>query len=215
MDETPQISKPPLNVLINPNSARSGKPWEIDISDLLQTFISIILKDGPKDLRLCGAAALNSAILYKFKVETLFYFEKLRTERVPVQRGDPPRMIILPYRHELYSTSIDDLVSSLERILQDVMSQESRVKERSKLIDPEPSIEIDRYVVKIEEMAKKFRADLMQKLSSSGEIFFSQIIDKMSLLEKARSFILLFFVANDGLVKLVQIDNDIRISRTV
>lgn len=210
-----QISKAPLNLLINPNPARSGKPWEIDIADLLQMFISYAMRGDKVDLRLCGAAALSSAVLYRFKVETLFYFERLRTARVPVNRGEPPRMIILPFRYELYSTSIDDLVVSLERILQDVSDQAIRVRERSSVMAVEPTIDIDRFVVKIEEMVREFRQRLTKMLMSTGVISFSKLIDGMSLLEKARYFILLFFVANDGLVQLEQEDEDIRITRVI
>ena len=72
MSDLPSLSKPPLNFLINPKTARRGKPWEIDISDLLTIFIDSISNKGNPDLRLCGTAALSSALLYRFKVETLF-----------------------------------------------------------------------------------------------------------------------------------------------
>ena len=42
MSDLPSLSKPPLNFLINPKTARRGKPWEIDISDLLTIFIDFI-----------------------------------------------------------------------------------------------------------------------------------------------------------------------------
>ncbi len=210
-----QISKPPLNLLINPNPARSGKPWEIDIADLLRMFISLAMNDGKVDLRLCGAAALSSAVLYRFKVETLFFFEKLRTARVPIKRGEPPSMVILPFRYELYSTSIDDLVISLERILQDVSTQAIRLRDKSSLMVTEPIVEIDRFVVKIQGMVKEFRERLTKMLMSTGVISFSKLVDGMSLREKARYFILLFFVANDGVVQLEQEAEDIRIIRVV
>lgn len=210
-----QISKHPLNLLINPNPARSGKPWEIDISDLLQMFISIAMKGDKVDLRLCGAAALSSAILYRFKVETLFYFERLRTARVPINRGEPPRMVILPFRYELYSTSIDDLVTSLERILQDVSTQAIRSRDKSNLMVADQTEEIDRFVVKIQGMVKEFRERLTQMLMATGVISFSKLINGMSLREKARYFILLFFVAHDGLVQLEQEEDDIRIIRVI
>lgn len=210
-----QLSKAPLNLLINPNPARSGKPWEIDIADLLEMFISYALKGDKVDLRLCGAAALSSAVLYRFKVETLFYFERLRTARVPVKRGELPRMIVLPFRYELYSTSVDDLVFSLERILQDVSDQAVRLKEKSSLTVNEPAVELDRFVVKIQEMVKEFRQRLTNMLMSTGVISFTKLIQGMSLRETARYFILLFFVANDGLVQLEQEDDDIRIIRVI
>ena len=38
MNDSSQLSKAPLNLLVNPKTAKKGKPWEVDISDLLDIF---------------------------------------------------------------------------------------------------------------------------------------------------------------------------------
>ena len=192
---------------------KSGKPWEIDIADLLGLFIMAILKRKQTDLRLCGSVALSSALLYRFKVETIFYFERLRAERIERPRDEPPSIIVLPFRYELYSTSIDDLVASLETILNEALSQ-SRQKEKAK-IEPELEVEIDQYIFKIEEMVRDFRAKLTRSLRDTGDTLFSKLIDGASALEKAKTFILLLFVATEGIVKLAQEGNDIRITMVI
>ncbi|MCS4538487.1 MAG: hypothetical protein HYY67_06490 [Thaumarchaeota archaeon] len=193
---------------------KSGKPWEIDIADLLGLFIMAILKRKQTDLRLCGSVALSSALLYRFKVETIFYFERLRAERIEHPRDEPPSIIVLPFRYELYSTSIDDLVASLETILNEALSQ-SRQKEKAKKIEPELEVEIDQYIFKIEEMVRDFRAKLTRSLRDTGDTLFSKLIDGASALEKAKTFILLLFVATEGIVKLAQEGNDIRITMVI
>ena len=65
----------------------------------------------PLDLRVCGSAALSSALIYRLKVETLFLFEKLRAERRPVAIGEPPTILILPFRYEIPSTSVTPIHS--------------------------------------------------------------------------------------------------------
>ena len=38
-DPRPSLSKPPLNVLASPSALRGQKPWEIDLSGLLDIFV--------------------------------------------------------------------------------------------------------------------------------------------------------------------------------
>lgn len=173
-----------------------------------------ILKRKQTDLRLCGSVALSSALLYRFKVETIFYFERLRAERIERPRDGPPSIIVLPFRYELYSTSIDDLVSSLEAILNEALSQ-GRYREKAKKVEPEPQIEIDQYIIKIEEMVRDFRAKLTRLLRDSGDTLFSKLIEGSSLVEKAKTFILLLFVATEGIVRLSQEGDDIRITMVI
>tara|TARA_B100001013_G_scaffold97903_3_gene54966 strand:- start:1222 stop:1884 length:663 start_codon:yes stop_codon:yes gene_type:complete len=208
MNDSSQLSKAPLNLLVNPKTAKKGKPWEIDISDLLDIFLEkIVEKDNP-DLRLCGTVAFSSALLYRLKVETLFYFEKLKVQRPRIPRQGPPSLIVLPFRYELYSTSIDDLITTLEKILEDVSRQDAELKKESTLLQPEPEVEIDKFVVKIEELVVEFKKDLTSKLAQSSELLFTELIRNKTLLEQTQSFLLLLFVAVEGLVTLEQIESD-------
>ena len=213
MSDLPSLSQPPLNLLINPKIARRGKPWEIDISDLLTIFIDSISSKGNPDLRLCGTAALSSALLYRFKVETLFYFEKLKAQRPKIHREGPPSVIVLPFRYELYSTSIDDLINTLERIIEEASKQDAKKQSISDLVNPDPQIELDKFVVKIEELVKDFRQELVNQLHNNDEMLFSELTKNKSTLDQARSFLLLLFVAVEGLVILDQMDSDIIIKR--
>jgi len=213
MSDLPSLSKPPLNFLINPKTARRGKPWEIDISDLLTIFIDSISNKGNPDLRLCGTAALSSALLYRFKVETLFYFEKLKVERPKIHRKGPPNVIVLPFRYELYSTSIDDLINTLEKIIVEASKQDVQKQNISDLIDSDPQLELDTFVIKIEELVKDFRQELVNQLHNTDEILFSELTKNKSILDQVRSFLLLLFVAVEGLIILDQIDSDIIIKR--
>ena len=208
MNDSIQLSKAPLNLLVNPKTAKKGKPWEVDISDLLDIFLEkIVEKDNP-DLRLCGTVAFSSALLYRLKVETLFYFEKLKVQRPRIPRQGPPSLIVLPFRYELYSTSIDDLITTLEKILEDVSRQDAELKKESTLLQPEPEVEIDKFVIKIEELVVEFKKDLTSKLAQSSELLFTELIRNKTLLEQSQSFLLLLFVAVEGLVTLEQIESE-------
>ena len=213
MSDSNKLSKAPLNLLVNPKTVRKGKPWEIDIADLLDLFLKQIITKNNPDLRLCGTAAFSSAVLYRFKVETLFYFEKLKVKRPRVSRSGPPSIIVLPFRYELYSTSIDDLINTLEKIIVEASKQDVQKQNISDLIDSDPQLELDTFIIKIEELVKDFRQELVNQLHNTDEILFSELTKNKSILDKVRSFLLLLFVAVEGLIILDQIDSDIIIKR--
>ena len=141
------------------------------------------------------------------------YFEKLKIERPKIHRQGPPSVIVLPFRYELYSTSIDDLINTLERIIEEASKQDAQKQSISELIDSEPLLELDKFVVKIEELVKDFRQELVNQLHDVNEILFSELTKNKSILDRAKSFILLLFVAVEGLVILEQLDSDIIIKR--
>ncbi|MCP8316243.1 MAG: hypothetical protein H3Z51_05185 [archaeon] len=205
------LLKLPLNVLVNPEAIKKQKPWDLDLANLLETFSSIIKSSESLNLRLCGSAIISSALIYRLKVETLFLFEKLRIKREPVKSMEPP-LFEMPFRHELYSTSLEDLISALERIIKEI-SVEQRKEKHESLIEPEPLIEVDDFSLHIKELLSFFRSNLLSVLEKKGEIFFSEYIHEMKLLEAIQSFILLLFVATEGLIILEQVDDDIRIKR--
>jgi len=119
------LSRPPLNVLIDPSLARRKSPWEIDISQLLILFLRTISQSDTIDMRAAGTAALSSATIYRLKVETLFLFERLRAKRSLVDDSEPPQIIVMPFRYEVYSTNVDELFEELSRILQGIISRSS------------------------------------------------------------------------------------------
>ena len=207
MSDSNKLSKAPLNLLVNPKTVRKGKPWEIDIADLLDLFLKQRITKNNPDLRLCGTAAFSSAVLYRFKVETLFYFEKLKVKRPRVSRSGPPSIIVLPFRYELYSTSIDDLITNLEKILEDVSRQDIEKKDKSSLLQPDSEPDFDQYIIKFEENVEDFKKELIAKLTNSDRMLFTELIKEKNLLEQSRAFLLLLFAAIDGIVTLEQLES--------
>ncbi|MCP8304416.1 MAG: hypothetical protein H3Z50_02970 [archaeon] len=209
------LSRPPLNLLVNPEAIKKQKPWELDIANLLEIFSSMIEGSELLDLRLCGSAVISSALIYRLKVETLFLFEKLKVKRgrKPIKSLEPPTFE-MPFRHELYSTSLDELISILERIIKKVVS-EPKKEEPKRLIEPEPLPEVDPFSLQIEALLSSFRADLLSELKKKEEILFSEYVRGMQLLDAVRSFILLLFIATEGIITLEQVGEDIKVKREV
>ena len=71
------IATPPLNLLFNPNFVSRKDIWNINVTTLLEMLLAIINRAAIKDLRICGLAALSSAMIHRIKVESIFELEKI------------------------------------------------------------------------------------------------------------------------------------------
>lgn len=207
-DEKLDISKPPLNILVNPTEIKTNNPWEIDIQEILGIFIKLIEKMDTPDLRLCGSAALSSALIYRLKVESLFLFEKMRIKRQTIDRTDTPYLLDIPYRFELTTTNLDDLVSTLENILEEILTKRVE-KPKTFFTETERIIEVDTFSTQIQSAIKELKREIRQILKENEKILFSEYVKNMSNIEKVRTLLLLLFIANDGLIKMIQHDEEI------
>ena len=206
-----QLSRPPLNLLLNPEGNRISKPWEVDLEKLLTMFLDLINKSEFLDLRLCGSAALSSALIYRLKVETLFLLDKIKEARMQRSEfsGDVPLLLEMPFRQEVYSTSVEDLISTLEAILEDIIHGKRKQSERANLmLEPEVTFEPDKFLNKISELVNEFRVRIIAEIREKGEFLFSEFSRASDALEKAQFFIFFLFLAMEGTVSLEQTANE-------
>jgi segregation and condensation protein A len=206
-----ELSRPPLNLLLNPDGNKINKPWEVDLEKLLKTFMDIISSSEFIDLRLCGSAALSSALIYRLKVETLFLLDKFkeaRMQRIDIS-GEVPLILEMPFRQEIYSTSIEDLVSTLESILEDIIRGRRKQQERANmLLEPVYSFEPDKFLNKISELVNEFRIKVLSEIRLKVSFLFSDFCSGKDPLEKAQFFIFFLFLAMEGTVLLEQTESD-------
>jgi len=203
--EDASLAKPPLNLLIDPRAAKRKSPWEIDIKELLDLFLQAMLKSEILDLRVAGTAALTSATIYRFKVESLFLFERLQRERRMIDSTEPPQIVVMPFRYEIYSTTVDELFDALSRILEEIVvkdREESTVS--TALLEEAPPPNPEEYLITILSNLQAFKAILRDRIGGTGRIKFSDLIHGMPILEAARTLILLLFSASGGEVVLEQ-----------
>jgi len=206
-----ELSRPPLNLLLNPDGNKINKPWDVDLERLLTTFLDLITKSEFLDLRLCGSAALSSALIYRLKVETLFLLDKIkeaRMQRIDIS-GDVPLLLEMPFRQEIYSTSIEDLVSTLETILEDIIRGRRKQQDRiNLLLEPEYTFEPDKFLNKISELVNEFRISVLSEIKHKHSFLFSEFSKGRDVLERAQFFIFFLFLAMEGTVLLEQTDNE-------
>lgn len=210
-----RLAKPPLNILVNPTTLRGKRPWEIDLEALLDMLLQLLAEVEPLDLRLCGTAALSSAIIYRLKVETLFIFEALRARR-PVQSGErPPGFLQLPFRYELPSTTLEELLTILERVL-----REAAKATETKRAPPEPPLDLmaqeaieDSVEENLEALLAPFREMVAQRLRELSRVLFRELARGLDLLGRVRLFMALLFMANDGHITLWEEEGELVVAR--
>jgi segregation and condensation protein A len=203
------LARPPLNLLIDPRAAKRKSPWEIHISELLDLFLRAIAGSDILDLRAAGTAALTSATIYRFKVESLFLFEKLQRERRMIDATEPPQIVVMPFRYEVYSTTVDELFDALSRILEEIVVQdreESTVA--AALLDDTPPPNPEEYLINILSNLEAFNAILRERIGPTGRIKFSELVRGLPKVEAARTFILILFSASSGEIVLEQEGED-------
>jgi len=201
------LTKFPLKLLVDVESISKKRVWDVNISELLNQFISLY-SDYKRDLRLYGTVALSSSIIYKMQVESFFLFEK-QTLR-PFEGGEItlPTIIDVPYRHEVYSTSVEDLIIALERIISS--SPLKRMKKEETLV-PVATLELptDPFLMNINELIKEFKKQLLLLMDENHTISFRKLVEGLPLIEVVRNFLLTLFVAQEEFVDLIQKENDI------
>ena len=209
MREASVLSKPPLNVLVDPTLLRRKSPWEINLSELLDLFLQAISKTDLIDMRAAGAAALSSATIYRLKVETLFLFERLRAERRAIDASEPPQLIVMPFRYEVYSTNIEELFEELTKILDQIVSEQNKDSGGTPLPVEEVVLpDMKDYVISLEALLSEFRAILVERLRPTGRAMLSDLIRGLRPIDAARVFILVLFAAHGGEVVINQEETD-------
>ena len=208
MPSSSLLGKPPLNVLIDPTLAKRKSPWEINLTELLDMFLKAISQTELIDMRAAGTAALSSATIYRLKVETLFLFERLRMQRKLIDSSEPPSIIVMPFRYEIYSTNIDELFDELGRILQEIVVDEEDGSENMLADEELTPPNIEDYVIPLEALLSEYRKFLVERLKSTGRALLSELVRGLRPIDAARVFILLLFAANDGEVVINQEEND-------
>ena len=206
------ISKPPLNILFNPNIVGKKNVWDIDITSLLEKLLSILNATGNRDLRLCGVAALSSAMILRLKVESIFALERIAMQRKSIADRsilENLEVLDMPYRYEAtYPVSLEDLLGVLENMLGQIANPRHK-KELE--IEPIESSELDKYLVTFEQLLENYKRMLFEKLQRVKTLMFSKFIKNMEPIEVARYFVGMLYLAMHDKIDLEQIEDDVKL----
>ena len=112
----PFYMRPPWNILFDISKLEKLTPWNVNISYLLNSFLSEMERNGKVDFRASGVALDSSALIYLMKSKLLLTLQEPPAQPKPPGDFVPPPLF-LPLRHELTSTTIHHLLEVLDEVL--------------------------------------------------------------------------------------------------
>lgn len=194
--------RPPYLILFDLLRLHRVKPWDVDITNLLNTFLAEMKKNGFIDFNASGTALLSSSVVHRMKSELVLKMEEPPKPPVPRPEVEIPPPLPFPLRFEYTSTSVAEIL----RTLQEVLESEKEMLAKKPFILSPPSVfeQFDEFLANIEENIENFYAKLI-KLSIRGPtLSFRDLIKGETLLEAVRVFIMLLFLANQKKILLTQ-----------
>jgi segregation and condensation protein A len=196
--------RPPYLILFDLLRLHRVKPWDVDITNLLNAFLAEMKKSGYIDFSASGTALLSSSVVHRMKSELVLKMEE--PPKPPVARPDVevPPPLPFPLRFEYTSTSVAEIL----RTLQQVLENEKTVLAKKPFVLSPPSVfeQLDEFLANIQENIENFYAELI-KLSIRGlPLSFKDLVKGQTFLEAVRIFIMLLFLANDKKILLTQDD---------
>ncbi len=201
----PFYLRPPINILFDISRLDKLTPWSINIAFLLRQFLTEMEHMGKIDFRASGVALDSSALIYLMKSKLLL---TLQEPPAPpkVSKDFVPPPLFLPLRHELTSTTIQHLLEVLDEVLKgEKLPNLDRVVAQPVLPQASDLMpQFDKFMAELESQMDKLYAHLMEIVKGAGIIQFSNLIKGLPRIEAVRTFILLLFLAQDGLVSLWQ-----------
>ncbi len=203
----PFYFQPPWNILFELHKLRRVKPWDVNISFLLTSFLEEMEKRGDVDFRASGMALDSSSLIYLIKSKLLLKLEEPPAPPKPAPDFLPPPLF-LPLRYELTSTTIQHLLEALDEVLKG--EQSLALKPRLEPVLPSPPEflpPIDLYLMEIEKQMERLYRSLLRLADKGRLIIFSKVVSGMEKLETVKTFIVLLFLAQAGKVTLWQEEN--------
>lgn len=194
----------PLNILFEFSKIEKLSPWNINIAYLLRSFLYEMNRDGKMDFRASGVALDSSALIYLMKSKMLLSLQE--PPAAPKVMGDfVPPPLFLPLRHQLTSTTFEQLRQVLMEVIEgEKMLRLGRVVPRQTIFPPVSDLmpQFDPFIAELELHMDKLYVQLIDRVKGAGLVDFSIFTKAMSRAEVIRIFIYLLFLAQNGKVTL-------------
>lgn len=207
--EKPFYLRSPWEVLFSESMLEKISPWSIDLAQILPSLLEEMSRVG-LDFRVAGVAVNSSSIIYLKKAELLLIMEEPPKSSPEEEEIYVPPPLNLPFRFELSSSTVYDLINALEKVLSTVGggSLQARMPVPVAPI-PEP---LEDYIIEVEEVMEGHLEAILERIRSlcgGGEaISLTYLLKGQSRLEIIRAFICLLFLAQRGEIQLEQEEDE-------
>jgi segregation and condensation protein A len=197
--------RPPYLILFDLLRLHRVKPWDVDIAELLNSFMAQMKKSGFVDFSASGTALLSSSVVHRMKSEIVLKMEEPPKPPTPRPTDEVPPALPFPLRFEYTSTSVAEILHTL----QEALANEKAFLAKKPFILSPPSVfeQFDQFLANIEENIENYYGHLI-KLSIRGlPLSFKKLVKGQTFLEAVRVFIMLLFLANEKKIILTQDEN--------
>jgi len=198
--------RPPYLILFDLLRLHRIKPWDVDLTALLNSFLGEMKKNGYIDFSASGTALLSSSVVHRMKSEIVLKMEEPPKPPIPRPNEEVPPPLPFPLRFEYTSTSVAEILHTL----QEVLASEKAVLAKQPFILSPPSVfeQFDEFLANIEEHIETYYGHLI-KLSIRGlPLSFRKVVEGQTFLETVRVFVMLLFLANQKKILLTQNEGD-------
>jgi segregation and condensation protein A len=202
ISEKPFWMRPPYVILFDLLRLHRIKPWDVNITYLLNAFLAEMKRQGFIDFSASGTALLSSAMIHRMKSELVLKMEAPPKPPIPRPNEEVPPPLPFPIRFEYTSTSIEQVLSVLEEILK---RESLALANRKSLLSPPEILEqMDDFLANIEKNMEIFYSDLLRKAAKNPRLSFVSLVKGNSWLDVVRAFIMLLFLVMQNRVTLSQ-----------
>ena len=200
--EKPFWLRAPYVILFDLLRLHRIKPWDVNITYLLNAFLAEMKKQGFIDFAASGTALLSSAMIHRMKSELVLKMEEPPKPPIARPNEEVPPPLPFPIRFEYTSTSIEQVLTMLEEVLK---RESAALAQRKVLLSPPEILEqIDEFLANIEKNIEMFYATLLRNAANSPTLSFLQLTKDYALLDAVRAFIMLLFLVMQNRVHLSQ-----------
>mgnify|MGYP001027956030 CR=1 FL=1 len=194
---------PPHSILFDLIRLHRIRPWDVNVSFLLNSFLTEMKRSGHIDFTASGTALLSSAIIHRMKSELVLRLEEPPKPQVPRPDEQIPPPLPIPIRYEYMSASIEQLLTALEEVLQ--AEKIVALKQSKPIVLPSQlTEELDEFLTNIDERLDELYLHLKKLSKKASAISFLTLTKGLSAVEMVRQFILLLFLACQGKLVLIQ-----------
>jgi segregation and condensation protein A len=181
------------------------KPWDVNISYILNAFLAEMKKQGFIDFSASGTALLSSSMIHRMKSELVLKMEEPPKPPIARPNEEVPPPLPFPIRFEYTSTSIEQVLSVLEEVLK---RESAALADRKSLLSPPEILEqMDEFLANIEKNIEAFYASLLRMTTATPTLSFMELTKGSTLLEAVRVFIMLLFLVMQNRVTLSQTED--------
>jgi chromatin segregation and condensation protein Rec8/ScpA/Scc1 (kleisin family) len=201
--EKPYYLRQPWDILFKENKLDKVSPWSVNLVQLLASLLEEMERVGI-DYRIAGTAVNSSVQIYLKKAEMLVEMGDIPEPQMISDQAEQylPPALPFPFRFEFTNTSIQDLISALERALSE--DRAGNIPRLPMLPMPPPNfLDFEQYLLEIESRSDNLY-DRLREQAQLGPVSLLRLIENMTWIEVIRTFMMVLFLAQRMSIDLEQ-----------